>query len=414
MIQKIARVLSCHRYSAHMKYFLYLCFFGGVLFSASADAEEYYVELGRANSEQEAQSTWIEIRDANTKILSGYDVYPNQIIQPNGKSTYRVQAGPMSNKLEAQRVCRRLFRHQVPCFVIEGFDPKNSQSFSDSEEKNPAKFGLQDFLPWMQSPEVVQADPAPAVAQESQKKVGKTIAPAATPDAQVDVAEAIPVPLSESNEVSVSEPVSVFSFDNMFSSSSENILDNTSGWLSVQPFLNEESANSFWKTLKKGKANEVRGLEVKVIHPLVSHDIPKVILAIGSFASEQMAMNFCHNYIASSRYLECSFSAQPPEGEESGKPTVHNDSYSPAAEEYSLFWVEVLSEKSQEKALEKWERIRTDNDDLLSDVRSQITASFSHPGLYVVRIGPLKMKNKAQKLCNALVSRKVPCKLSAL
>ena len=160
----------------------------------------------------------------------------------------------------------------------------------------------------------------------------------------------------------------------------------------------------------------MQGLTTKIIHPTVSHDIPKVILALGSFPSEKAAMKFCKDYVASSRYLECMFSPAPPEGDEAGAATAARNisSHSEAADEYSLFWVEVLSENSQDKALERWERIRTDNDDLLSDVRSQITTSVAKAGTYTVRIGPLKMKTKATKLCDALKERKISCEVSSL
>ena len=409
------------RYSARMKIFLSLLLSMLLLATAPARAEEFYVELGRANSEAEANSAWAALLEANPKILGKYTLYPNQIIQPDGNATYRVQGGPMATKQEAERVCRRLFRKQVSCFVIEGFDPTKAKSFATAEDKSPSTFGLGDFLPWTQSSAQEAPKPpmiaAPEVKPEPKKETPK-VEEAPKAKAKVDVAEAIAVPVTESNEVTVGEPTQVFSFDNLFSSAPESAgaaTDvGTPGWLSIQPFLNEESANAFWKNLKKRKLDELKDITMKVIHPTVSHDIPKVILVLGSFSSEQVAMKFCNDYVASSRYLECMFSAVPPEGEEAGKGIVRNDSHSAAADEYSLFWVDVLSEKSQDKALERWERIRTDNDDLLSDVRSQITTSMANPGTYIVRIGPLKMKSRANKLCSALAARKIECKVSSL
>lgn len=392
------------------------------------------MELGRANSEAEVREAWVSLRDANPKVLGKYDVYPNQIIQPDGSFTYRLQAGPMADKNEAQRVCRRLFRKQVSCFLIEGFDPKNEKTFSGDAKKTPSRFGIEDFLPWgsgdKEKPAMIAAAdvPPPPVKEEKKnwakhkeepaKEEEKPKEAAPAKDAKVDVAEAIPVPVTtDNNEVSVGEATPVFSFDNMFSSAPDAAANGSAssgpGWLSVQPFLNEESAKAFWKNLKKRKLEDSKDLTMQVIHPLVSHDIPKVILALGSFPSEQAAMKYCNDYIASSRYLECSFSGQPPEGEDPAN-IARNDSHSPAADEYSLFWVDVLSESSQDKALERWERIRTDNDDLLSDVRSQITASMAKPGQYMVRVGPLKMKSRANKLCDALKARKIECTVSSL
>ncbi|MDX2073816.1 MAG: SPOR domain-containing protein [Alphaproteobacteria bacterium] len=408
-----------------MKFFLPLLLLMIALAATPARAEEFYIELGRSTTEAEAKSIWETIRDANKKILGDYDVYPNQIIQPDGNFTYRIQAGPMLDKQEAERVCNRLFRRKVPCFVIEGFDPKKSQTFDGGEEKAPSKFGLQDFLPWAQPappvPIVVQA-PEVEKAPKKNEEVKTEEAPKAA--AKVDVAEAIAVPVTENNQVTVDqvtvdEAPSVFSFDNFFSSNNDAKEETkpsiaVAGWLSVQPFLNEQSAAAFWKNLRQRAATETKGLSMKMVHPVVSHDIPKVLLVLGTFPSEQVAMEFCSKYIAASRYLECLFSVQPPQGEEAGTPGLNVASHSPAAEEYSLFWVDVLSEKSQDKALEKWERIRTDNDDLLSDVRSQITTSLANPGSYMVRIGPLKVRHRATRLCNALKARKINCAVSTL
>ena len=44
----------------------------------------------------------------------------------------------------------------------------------------------------------------------------------------------------------------------------------------------------------------------------------------------------------------------------------------------------------------------------------QITSSMANPDIYTVRIGPLKSKAKAAKLCDTLKSRKLACKLTSL
>ena len=130
------------------------------LASAPAVAEEFYVELGRTGSESDAKAMWDEIK-AQHAFLDEYDVFPNQILQSDGSFTYRVQAGPMVDKREAQKVCNRLFRRKVSCFVIEGFDPKNTQTFAvpQAQPQMQAMVQKQDFvLPWLQN-----APPQPAV-----------------------------------------------------------------------------------------------------------------------------------------------------------------------------------------------------------------------------------------------------------
>jgi hypothetical protein len=150
---------------------------------------------------------------------------------------------------------------------------------------------------------------------------------------------------------------------------------------------------------------------MNIVRPIVSHDLPKVILSIGTFASETDALDFCRQYVApASRYLECRFSLTPPESQ-AGEVVEKEDAAMP---EHSLYWVEVLNERSQNTALEKWEDIRTQHDDVLSDLRSQITTSFSQPGHYVVRIGPINSRSQAVSLCNTLKARKLNCSLVSL
>lgn len=398
-----------------MKNLLFFLVLIASLASVPARAEEFYVELGRAASEEEAKGIWEGLQKQYPKILGRYNVFPNKILQADGSFTYRVQAGPMKDKRESERACRRLFRFQVSCFVIEGFDPNNAKTF-EATAAQPPVVSAWDFLPWNQTvkpvaPPPVIIDAAPVPPAEAEKKPA---APAKLAEANVDVAEAIPVPVSENNEVTVSEPVQIMVAEDA-AADPASAPKETPGWLSIQPFLDDERAQAFWKGLKK---SSVRGLSQRIIHPLVSHDIPKVILAVGEFESEAKAMQFCKDHVAGSNYLECQFSSQPPQAQEGSESQNLFDrvfgSSAPAGEEYSLYWAEVLSEKTQEKALEKWERIRTDNDDLLVDVRSQITTSLSNPGAYVVRIGPLKTQGKANELCDALKKRKVGCKLVSL
>ncbi len=375
---------------------------------ASAQAEEFYVELGRTGSDSDAKAMWEEIKGQHA-FLTEYDVFPNQILQTDGTFTFRVQAGPMLDKREAQRVCNRLFRRKVSCFVIEGFDPKNAPTFSDTNKSLPVPLVKQDFaLPWLASAPVVAPPPEVAEAPPRADINAK---------AKVDVAEAIPVPVTAGDtQVTVGDAFEVADASGQPSIEMAPEALKQPGWVSVQPFLDEQRARSYWSELRGKLPRAQRGLEVRVIHPVVSHDIPKVILSLGTFESESDAVAFCKEYVPSSTYLECRFSSQPPEGEE---PAASPESLPVSARdvpgsEYSLYWVEVLSEASQDKALEKWERIRTDNDDLLADVRSQITTSFSSPGRYAVRIGPIKSKTKAGTLCDALKARRLTCKLTTL
>lgn len=407
-----------------MRILLFLFVFLGLLPLASAHAEEYYVELGRAASEEEAQTMFADLQ-AKNKALADYDVFPNAILQEDGGFLYRVQAGPMLDKEEARRVCGRLMRKKVNCFIIEGFDPQKPKSFA-----KPAKLTSNDFQP----PWVQRSAPAPEPVVEEKSSGGffdsitsifdsgpseekKEEAPAPViskspaKEAKVDVAEAIPVALSSDQQsqdsVAIGAPVEIAE-----NSAPAERAAVTPGWLNVQPFIDEDRAERFWSGVQKRAGSKAGGLSMRVVRPVVS-DVPKVIANIGRFLSETEAVQFCRDYVVTaSRYLECQFSTAPTEGESAV--SVSNPASVEGEEENSLYWVEVLNAKSQDAALEQWEKIRTDNDDLLADVRSQITTSLSKPGVYVVRVGPLNARSKAISLCNSLKSRKLACKLVSL
>jgi len=379
------------------------------LVALPAMAEEFYVELGRANSESEAQATYATLQKDH-KTLAKYSLFPNQILQADGSFIIRIQAGPMATKEEASRTCRRLFRKQLSCFVIEGFDPTKAKSFDAAAKAADKPLGLSDFLPWSApKPKMIEAaplqEPQPVSADASSKPKKR---------ATVEVTEAIAVPVTEnveSNEVSVGEAMIVSGVEDapVIIISDNAPMKNDSGWLNVQPFLDEKSARNFWEITRRSWPLAKNISTVRVIQPVVSHGIPKVILVTGPYSSEAEAMKLCRDAISGSPYLECRYSNQPPEGNDVAK----GEGPQPA-DDIGLYWVQVLSEKSQDKALEKWEKIRTDNDDVLSDVRSQITTSFNDPGNYVVKIGPVKSRSKAAALCDTLKARKVACSLVSL
>ena len=394
-----------------------LCILLGVLSASAAQAEEFYIELGRANSEAEANQLWTGLQQKN-KILNAYTMYPNAILLSDGSFSYRVQAGPMQEKAQAERVCSRLFRKKINCFVIEGFDPQNAKSFDKPKELPPeaAPVSKGDFLPWLFSAPAPAPEPvAEAVIPEPEPVVAEIVkAPPVEVKTQpkVEVAEAIPVPLSDmkpNDSVSIAEPVQIASFDD---APAPQPVKQQPGWLNVQPFLDANKANEFWRDLKNFAPDATRRLNTRVITPVVSHDIPKVLLSVGSFASESEALQFCTNFVLpASNYLECQFTTNQVASEAA---PVQGGGNGAEEEEYSLFWVEVLDEKSQNAAFAKWEGIRTDNDDLLSQVRSQIVSPLDRESHFVVRIGPLNMRSKANKLCKALAGRGVGCKVVTL
>lgn len=385
-----------------MKIVFYSLVLTTILCAAGAQAEEFYVELGRERSEQAAQSSFRAMQEAHP-VLADYDVFPNQILQPDGSFSFRVQAGPMLSKSEAQGVCHKLSRKSTPCYVVEGFDPKHSGTFADKSQPLPRMLSQKEFmvLPWL-------ADGGQQAAVES----GVAVA---------SVGEAIQVPVTEeATQVSVGSPVAVAEVPSIvinenvipsfrFPTPEPGVAGEPVGWVTVQPFLDEERAKSYWERTKKDLPQGYRSLEAKVIRPVVS-DIPKVVLALGTFTSESEAEQFCRAYVPAATYLECNFVNRPPQAVQEKM----QEEAEQRADDAGLFWAELLSESSQDRALERWEEIRTRNDDVLYNVRSQISASLADPGVYVVKVGPLESRSKAEKLCETLRSRKVGCTLAGL
>lgn len=410
-----------------------------LLFSPlQAMAEEFYVELGVVSSESEAQSRFSELQ-AENKILADYDVFPNAILQPDGSFAYRVQAGPMLDRKEANRTCNRLRKNKVSCFIIEGFDPQKPATFA-AKSKEETISGSDFSPPWLQNKsndvvptrevEVTQA-PQPdsgsgslfgrigslfdSEPEKNDTTPAEVVAAPSNREAAVNVAEAIPVELSNKEDLQPLVQVgSAIEIADVNSSSSDNNSNSaTQGWLTIQPFIDEDRAMRFWKHAQRYASERTSGLEMQVLYPVVSNDIPKVIASIGRFGSEAEANRFCTDVVVpSSRYLECHFSTSPPDGSRNRDTAQVIDKV--IDDEHSLFWVELLSGKSQDAVLEQWERIRTDHDDLLMNVRSQITTSFSNPGTYLVRVGPLNAKSKADQLCGAMKARKLSCKVVGL
>lgn len=403
-----------------------------VMLSAhQARAEAFFIELGRAQTEAEAQGVFSDLKSKND-ALADYDVFPNAILMPDGSFTYRVQAGPMLDKAEANKVCNRLSKRKVSCFVIEGFDPERPKSFATTVPASNIPMAAPAPLPWLKPDEQEKVVISEEAAESSgswfsdifssdeanEQKEEKEPEEAAKPDepreAQVDVAEAIPVALSDDDRgsadaIMVGTPATIAS---SAETAPKEKAVNQPGWLNVQPFLDKERAERFWSELRKKAPSQARRLDMKVLYPVVSNDVPKVILNLGRFESEAEASDFCREHIMpASRYLECIFSAIAPGDDYSTTYTAPVNLEEP---ESSLYWVEVLNARNQDVALEQWEKIRTDHDDVLANLRSQITTSFSDPGHYVVRIGPITSRRQADGLCNTLKSRKLSCKLLSL
>ncbi|GEM_PF-5653319 len=91
------------------------------LFPSSAQAESaFVVQLGGFASEKEADAHWSELNKRFPDLFSGVNYLPTEVKYPNGKKTlHRVQAGPMSNQAQADKICTQVQTSGFECYVGE-------------------------------------------------------------------------------------------------------------------------------------------------------------------------------------------------------------------------------------------------------------------------------------------------------
>ena len=416
---------------------------GGQCLSATASlAEEgFYVEVGGDTTAEEASKQWEALVEKHKTLLGKLKFFPKSIVQGGDSVGTRIQAGPIASKEKAQKICSKLFKQNVPCFVIEGLSEAPKSVMNLSEQSERAVKVVQ--LPWLASSDAppapiqelpVASDDAPVVfvpENESNKDVGGK-------QADVKVAEAIRVPLTEGEDQQRSARVTVKALPNIKPVSAPGGLDSYpderddsgKGWLTVGDFLNEEIATSFWGEVRISASKQAKKLRVRVLRPLLASSDAKTSLNLGPFTSSSEAYNFCREGIqARDRGLNCTFSNNEPGADEFKKAAAspNSESYAAARQASRIrpvenpatvagtlskqYWVQVLSASSQIEALHQWEELKAKNDDLISGMRNSITPSIKDKDTYVVRVGPIKDNSEAIKLCSKMQERSINCRV---
>ncbi len=435
----------------------------------------YYIELGSETTEEDAMQQWREISDHFSGQLSGLQFYPVTVVQASGKVVTRIQAGPIASKARAQDICARLFAENTPCFVIEGekdlhakapekpVEPKTSDSglmpwhqggnfdsgasvneevlasASDesavamaaepeeaTEEKaeEPEEKSSGGFLPWIFGSDDEYEDAKEEKPVAAEKPAG---------EAKVEVAEAIRVPLSDNEDA---KPViaQAQSVPHDPEPEAPAVMDDSgAGWLNVAAFYDEDNASGFWQDVRASAPKQAAGLRVRIARPLLSRGKRAVVLNVGPFPSAAEAMSFCNQGIKPlNDDLACRFERQEPMQTTQIRPPryQHGNLYearrrqlsgnrgnrgrssmsSPRAEQ-KQYWAQVVSAKSQVKALQAWDNLRAAHPDLLEGARSSVSASLGRNSDYVVRVGPLGSREEAVDLCGKLQEKGTPCKV---
>jgi len=367
----------------------------------------FYVELGAAENESDAAAQWKELAQKHPKLLKGLDYAPRAVIHAGRKQLIHIQAGPIEEKKDASRLCNRLFKVNVSCFIVEGLTPEYA--------KAPKAAPMSTPLPWLSAPDVIAA---PQVKEESgffSDVFGsdkKSEQPAT--EAKIRVAEAIRVPLTTNEAMQSTRVIS-----------NQPIETSTPGWLMIDTFESEANATDFWKKLRAAAASTVVGLRVLVIRPEMQED--KVSLSIGSFNNETSANDFCEQVVKPmGEALNCHFTSQAPKATPPAAVKRSSGNEEGAAEEPSrrelqraarlhaapmkLYWVQVASDENRREAEKAWNIMLARNADILEGLRHGITVEDSS---YIVRVGPLSTEEEASELCQTLKERRLECRVES-
>jgi hypothetical protein len=196
-----------------------------------------------------------------------------------------------------------------------------------------------------------------------------------------------------------------------------------------------------WEEVRAANRKQAKNLNMRVARPAVASNDSKITLSVGPFANSAEAYNFCRGGLqAGERGLRCSFVANDPgmANNQLLALNAHSDAYAarregrhrpkenpgtqqasadklsnlaPASGPSKQYWVQVVSADSQIQALKKWEQLKTENKEVIGDLRSSVSASATDKSTYVVRVGPIPENDAAIRVCSQLQQRNVECRV---
>jgi hypothetical protein len=288
-------------------------------------------------------------------------------------------------------------------------------------------------LPWQASGDPVQP---PQVKEASALPWLSAPAPAEKRKAQVEVAEAIRVPLTDNFDPNGSGKVTVKQLPELRPTFRKPVAENkpsgtpedAKGWLTVDTFLNDDVALSFWQEVRSSLPKKDNSLRVRVLKPLMAKGDGRSSLSIGPFASNSEALAFCNTIQAGERGLNCGFAGAQAGGgniqvagntsRSVSRKRLQENPYAqlaPAAGPDNVsgkqYWVQVLSAGNQMEALQQWESMKSSHSDLLGGMRNSVSPSSSNKGEYVVRVGPIAGNDEAIRFCTRLQERGIGCRV---
>lgn len=84
-----------------------------------APGKGYRVQIASLRSAEAAKRAWAKQVKQSGGVLAGLTLFVKRVVIPKKGTYFRVQAGPLLDKVAAQRVCNSLKRRKIGCFVVK-------------------------------------------------------------------------------------------------------------------------------------------------------------------------------------------------------------------------------------------------------------------------------------------------------
>ncbi len=266
------------------------------------------------------------------------------------------------------------------------------------------------------------------VPQESPRVRPVRVQPVAQPivnvadssSAKVEVSEAVRVPLSsdvtpqpERRPRIETRPLGAGGFP------SQSIRQKTL-WVQISHFSSQQSALTFWDEYRFANRDISSGLRARITQPYFLARSGRVSLRVGPYNDPEQVRKLCA--VAEEKELSCatvrdigtSVAANSPRDRRvyrgyEERTRLQNWGMSSGA---PANWVQLGSYNTPSQAWSEWERIRSNNEDLLGRMGADVNTanmSSSSAQIFRLRVGPFMTKIAARNLCDRLENRGLSC-----
>lgn len=81
-------------------------------------SDSYRVQIGAVRSRETAQREWLRLKRKNRDILGNLQLFIQRVDIVNKGVYYRIQAGPMPDRVLAEFACGQLKARRVGCLIV--------------------------------------------------------------------------------------------------------------------------------------------------------------------------------------------------------------------------------------------------------------------------------------------------------